>query len=205
MVPSTICEGVEPSEITAKSKSVLLTLEGRLDKFEDILERLEGEVEILKAQNRMVIQRTTLSFADQFYFKGGVSLLIPRARTFPFTVDTGLGAFVGVGKYFHRNHVFDLGLEWDLYPSASLKYRYEIHLSSPLMNLGPIIGYKLRLANLRPFDNFLEQPLETQGSFYLVGAHLGFPMSRSVVGLEALYLFNSQAILVGNVAIHFFL
>lgn len=176
-----------------------------MDQLEESVEHLEGELEILKAQNRIVIQQTTLSYRDQSYLKAGMSLLVPRARTFGFTTDTGLGAFVGAGKYFGRNNVADLALEWDFYPSIAARYRYEFHLTTPTVSVGPVIGYKMKMANIKPFDNFVEDPTAVKSSFFLLGMMVGFPIAHSMVTLEALYLFNDQAVLVANAGVHFFL
>lgn len=217
LVPSAFCTDLEVDDIAEESapavkpapavgpKAAAPSLAKRLDQIEESLGKIEAEMEILKAQNRMVIQRTTVGFLNQVYLKGGASLLVPRARTFASRVDTGLGAFAGVGKYFGRHHVFELTLDYDIYPAASIKYRFEFHLSSPLVTLGPTIGFKQKVLNLKPFDNFLEDPSAVKKSFAEVGLLVGFPMSRSMVAMELLYLFNKQAILVGNVGIHFFL
>lgn len=180
-------------------------LKAKIAELDESVRQLEGEVEILKAQNKMVIQHTTLGFLNQTYLKGGVSLVLPRARTIDFRTDTGLGAFLGIGQYLGRNHVVDATFEWDLYPSFSLRYRYEIHLSSPVVTIAPVIGYKVKAASLGPFDNFIDQPQSIRSSFFFFGGLLGFPMTRSLATVELLYLINQQQFIFANVGIHFFL
>lgn len=177
----------------------------RIEAVETSIEKLEAQIEILSAQNRMVIQRTTLAFLDSTYVKGGLSLLLPRQRSFSFTTDTGLGAFGGVGHYFGRNHVAEIVLDYDVYPAMGLRYRYDFHLSSPLLTIGPMIGYRIKIADIRPFDNFVEFPSDVKGSFFMVGCLFGFPLSRSMITMEAAYLFNAQSFLVANAGVHFFL
>ena len=177
----------------------------KLNALNSNFERLDAEMEVMRQQHRMMIHRTNVGFLDQFYMKGGVALVLPRSRTFSFRTDSGLGAFVGLGQYFGRSHVADLSFDWDVYPSLSVRYRYEIHSESPQITWGPVIGVKVKMANLRPFDNFLDKPDEVASRFYLFGAILGFPMGRSLVTAEFLYLTNDQAFFFTNIALHFFL
>ena len=177
----------------------------RLGAIEERLEKIDAELEIIKSQSRMVIHRSSLGFLNQTYIKGGFALILPRARTIPFQTDTGLGVFAGIGQYFGRNHVLDLSLEWDLYPALSLRYRFEIHSNNPLLTFGPVIGYKIKAAGTNPFDNFLEKPQDVKNSFPFLGAIVGFPLNRSLLIIEIIYLFNSQQFIFANAGVHFFI
>jgi len=179
-------------------------LKTRLSTLEKSVQELDSEIEVIKAQSKMMIQRTSLGFLNQTYLKGGFSLLLPRSRTFDFNTDTGLGLFAGIGQYFGRNHVIDLSFEWDIYPSLSVRYRYEIHRESPALSFGPVVGYKVRAVDARPLDNFLARPEEVSTSFFILGGIASFHMNRSVVFLELVYLFNRQAFLTANAGVHFF-
>lgn len=188
----------------AKTKPVE-DLEPRIQKLEESLDRIDAEVEILKIQSKLVIQRMNLNYANQTYFRLGLSVLLPRSRTFGFQTDTGLGGLLGIGQYFGRNHIAELNLNWDLYPAVELRYRYEWHKLSPLISFGPIIGYRMKAAGMRPFDNFLANPDAVDARFFVIGMSMTFPLNQSVIGAEMLYLVSSQQLLVGNMIIHFFL
>lgn len=196
-----------PEEIKAKvggSAETGDTLASRLDELEASVEKLQAELEILKAQSRLVIQRTNVSFLDRFYFRAGLALVLPRSRTFGFRTDTGLGAYVGVGHYLGRNHVVDLGAEWDIYPSLSLRYRFELHGDSPALTWGPVLGVKVRALDARPWDNFLDRPEELKSSYAFFGAILGLPVGRSQLTIEFLYLYNQQALFFTNAGLQLF-
>lgn len=179
-------------------------LKRRVEELEHVVEQLDANIDVLKEQQKLVIRRSTLWFRDETYAKAGGSLVVPRSRTFSFRTDTGLGAYVGMGQYFGRNHVADLAFEWDIYPSLTLRYRYEFHHENPDITWGPVIGVKIRMAEIAPFDNFLDQPNQLKSMYTLFGIMLGFPMSRSLATLELLYVSNFQAFLFSNVGIHFF-
>lgn len=196
--PSNLGEG-------PKAEADYTLLEARMARIEQLVENIEGEVEILRAQSRLMIQRTTVGYLNQGYLRGGFALLLPRSRSFDQKVDTGLGGFAGAGRYLGRHQVIEGNLIWDAYPAVELKYRYEFHWDSPLFSAGPVVGYRLKLIDLRPFDNFLEDPSQVKSSFFELGFLVGFPMTRSLAVLEALYLFNQQSILVANIGVHFFL
>ncbi|MEZ4751688.1 MAG: hypothetical protein R3B54_14000 [Bdellovibrionota bacterium] len=194
-----------PSFARSRDRKPAADVEQRLAKIEDTLERMEGEMEILKTQSRLVIRRTTVSFLNAWYLKGNLSILVPRSSGFTSTTDTGLGAHIGIGKYFGRNHVFDLSIDWDLYPAATLRYRLEFHNNAPTISLAPVIGVKQKLLNVRPFDNFIGNPNEVKPTFFVVGAYLGVPMSKSVLSAEFNALINGQIILTVTAGVHFFL
>ena len=169
------------------------------------MERMEAEMEILRTQNRMVIQRTNLGFLNEFYAKAGLSLLFPRQRTFDFRVESGVGAWAGLGHYLGRHNVVDLAVEWDVYPALALRYRYEFHGTSPQITWGPVLGFRTKAAPIAPFDNFLDKPDEVRTSFFFAGGILGFPVGRWMIVIEAVYLINRQALLVMNGGFHIFL
>ena len=132
-------------------------------------------------------------------------MISPRARTLDFQSQTGLGLFVGLGHYLGRNHVADLSFDWDLYPSLSIRYRFEVHSKSPALTFAPVLGFKTRAAELRPLDDYLEFPERVKGSFWMFGFLVGFPLEHAMVTLELLYLTNQQAFLLFNGGVHFFL
>ena len=180
-------------------------VEKRLAQVEEGLDRVEAEVEIMRTQTRLMIQQSRVGMLDRFYLKGGLSIISPRPRTLDFTSQTGLGLFAGVGHYFGRHHVVDLPLDWDLFPSVTLRYRFELHSISPVFTWGPVLGFKTRAAEAGPLDNFLEASDRLRSSYYLLGLILGFPMDNKMFTLEILYLTNQQSFLVINGALHFFL
>lgn len=196
------CKGLASSSAPVEE---LTSVQKRLKTLEDGLERLESDLEVMKAQSRILIQRTTVGFLNATYLKAGLALILPRKRTFSFNTDTGIGAYAGVGHYFGRQHVLEATLDWDLYLASSLRYRLEIHSQSPNVTLAPVLGVKGKLASLAPFDNFLDQPDQVQTFFVIVGAMLGFPMGHSMVTGECDLLLNGQSIITFNVAAHFFL
>jgi hypothetical protein len=169
------------------------------------VEQIHSELEVMKAQNKMVIQKTYMGYLNETYAKMGLSLLLPRRRTFSFNTDTGLGLFIGMGQYFGRNHVADLSLDWDIYPSLTVRYRYEFHQASPAITYGPVIGYKIKAASMKPLDNFIEDADSLKTSFFLLGMIVGIPMNRALVTMEFLFLTNQQSFLVMNTGIHLFL
>lgn len=180
-------------------------LDQRLSKIEQSIDRMEGELEILKAQSRLVIRRTTVSYLNAWYLKGNLSILLPRRSSFTGTTDTGIGAHIGLGKYLGRNHVLDLTLDWDLYPAVTFRYRIEMHNSQPAVSVGPVIGVKQRILNKGPFDNFFGDPSEVKPTFFLVGGFIGIPMSKAVLTAELAGLINSQFIITATAGVHFFL
>lgn len=179
-------------------------LKRRVEELEKAVDQLDAHLDVLKEQQKLVIRRSSLGFRDETYAKAGGSLVVPRSRTFDYRTDTGLGAYVGMGQYFGRNHVADLAFEWDIYPSLSLRYRYEFHHENPDITWGPVVGAKVRMAEIAPFDNFLDKREVLKSMYGLFGLMIGFPMSRSLVTIELLYVANYQSFLFSNIGIHFF-
>ncbi len=175
-----------------------------LQTLQDEISRLQSEVETLKSSQKVMAGQNALVTTNRTFFNTGIELFIPHQRTFTSEVDTGLGAFVGLGQYFGEHHVAALSFEWDLYPAFSLRYRYEFHFSNPSLAFGPTVGYKVRLANLNPWDNFISNPSDLKNSYFFAGAMAGFPMQNSMATLELLYLTNQQTFILLNVGIQFF-
>lgn len=176
----------------------------RVNALEEKVDRLEDELEIMKAQSRLLIKHTTLSYLNAFYAKAGLSIVLPRETSFGFNTDTGLGAHLGLGKYFGRIHAFELMLDWDFYPSVTFRYRIEYHNTSPTLTIAPVIGIKQKIASIRPFDNFLAQPDAVKSTFGVAGLYLGVPLARSVLSMEMNALFNGQFTLTMTAGLAFF-
>jgi len=187
------------------SEEEIKDLKGKIAALRDEIDHINAELEVMRAESQAVIKRTHIGFLNQFYVSGGVSVISPRPQTFSFGTNTGLGAFLGIGHYIGRNHVVEFSLGWDLYPSMQLLYRYEFHLESPLITLGPEVGFKLKAAPLPPFDNYLDSPNQVNNSFFTFGMLFAFPVERSLATIEILYLTNQQALIFTNLGFHFFL
>ncbi len=176
-----------------------------LKELDEEIEKLKSNLEVMEQEYHVLIRRTIIGFNNANYIRGGLSLLLPRARTFDFHTDTGLGAFFGYGHYFGKNHVTEITLDWDMYLSTTLRYKYEIQGRMNSFVLAPVLGAKFKIAKLQPFDNFLDEPDSVKTVFPLVGGLLAMPINRSLLTMEADYLFNSQAVIVLNIGIHYFL
>ncbi len=188
----------EKGKPSKKSVDILTRLENRLD-------LLEGEMEVMREQHKMVIHQTQIAFRDQTYVRVGGAIVMPRSRTFPFRTDSGLGVFGGMGTYFGTHHVLDFALQWDVYPAFNLQYRFEFHNEAPQITWGPVFGVKVKFADIKPFDNFLDRPEDVKPLFLEVGGMVGFSLSRSMLAVQILYLTNQQGILMTNIGMHFFL
>src|SRR5687768_10764320 len=80
----------------------------RVAEVELKIEQLEAEIELFRAQSRLVIQRTQPVYTNRFYFKGGFTILFPRGHTFPTAMTGyGLGAFAGLGRYIGKHNVLE--------------------------------------------------------------------------------------------------
>lgn len=180
-------------------------MEKRLQRLETELEKLDTRVAILSERSNLMIQRTTLSFLNTTYYKAGLSLLFPRARTFNYTTDTGLGVFVGAGRYFGRNHVVDLSLDWDLYPGASFRYRYEWRGNTSNVTFSPVLGVKAKLLNAKPLDKFLDSNEELQSLFGIAGVAIAIPTGLSVIHTEIAAFLNRQVVISASLGVHLFL
>lgn len=190
-----------PILLAVSTQSVV---EKRLSDLEESIDRIEAELDVMRSQSKMVISQTQLSFLNRFYVKSGLGIILPRSRTFSQKTDTGLGAFFGIGQYFGRHSVGDIAFEWDIYPSLSVRYRFELHPETPKFTFGPLLGYKIRIASVGPWDNFIDSAESLKDSYAFFGAIIGFPMANSLLSLEFTYLFNDQTFLVMNVGIHLF-
>lgn len=179
-------------------------LEKRVRALEESIEKLEIQIGMLNERSNLIAGRTLISFLDSWYLRTGLLLLFPKSSTFNLRTDTGLGIFMGAGKYLGRNHVVDGAVDWDIYPSATVRYRYEWRNKNQTLNLGPIIGVKTRIARQNPLDNFFD-PSENLKSIYgIVGLGAGFPVGLTIVQTEVLGYFNRQFFVVASLGIHFF-
>lgn len=177
----------------------------RVDDLENDVEEIKSEIDVIKTQSRMLIQKSRINYINATYIKLGMELLFPRQQSFPFNTDSGLGAFVGIGQHFGESHVAELTLDWDFYPSMTLWYRYEFHLDTPTFTLAPVIGYKLKIAPNLPFDNFASNPEQVVNSFLMIGGLLGIPMNHSLITLQIIYATNSQSVIFVNAGFQFYL
>lgn len=188
----------------AKQKSDV-SVEQRIRSLEEAVEKLDLRLGVLSEKSNLIAGRTVISYLDAVYLRTGLNLLFPRRSTFSFPTDTGLGMYVGAGKYFGRNHVLDGGLDWDFYPAVSLRYRYEWRNQQGTVNVGPVAGLKVRLAQQRPLDNYLDSREELKAVYGVVGISAGFPLGLSVLQSEVLAFFNQQLFVVASMGLHFFL
>lgn len=179
-------------------------LEKRVKLLEETVEKLEVQVGVLNERSNLIAGRTQISFLDAWYLRTGLLLLFPKSSTFSLRTDTGLGIFMGAGRYLGRNHVVDGGLDWDLYPSATLRYRYEWRNKNQTVNLAPILGIKTRIARQNPLDNFYDPAENLKGVYGIVGIGAGFPVGLTIVQAEVLTYLNRQFFVVASLGIHFF-
>ncbi len=166
---------------------------------------MQAELEVLREQYRLLVKSTTVGFLDQTYLRAGITLISPRLRGSGINADSGLGGFFGGGQYFGRNHVADLAFEWDIYPSISLRYRYEFHNENPNITIGPVMGIKLRALVAGPIDDSIDKPALLRGTFGFAGAMMAFPVGRMLFSIELVYLFPQQSFLLANFGAHLFL
>lgn len=191
-------------EIGSNLRQELRELESKYAALQESLDRLDAELDILREQSRLTIQRTNIGFRNQLYLRLGTAIVSPRPRTFNFPTDTGIGVFLGFGKYFGKQHVLELSLDWELYLATTFRYHYQFQSSFPVFVWGPVLGIKTKIANVSPPDNFLADPGAVKSAFWCVGGLLGFPIARSLVSFEFLYLANRQSLFLSNLAFHFF-
>jgi len=177
----------------------------RVKKLEEDLEKLDLKVGLLEEKSQIIASRTQISYSNAWYLRTGLNLLFPRSSTFTYSTDTGLGLFVGGGKYLNKNLVLDSSFDWNLYPALSLRVRYEWRNEKQTLNLGPVFGMKVRLAKQRPLDNFIDSKEELQGFMALGGVGAGFPLGLSIVQTEILAELNKQLVISASLGIHFFL
>jgi len=180
-------------------------LEDRVKKLEEDFEKLDFKVGLLEEKSQLIAGRTQIAYTNAWYVRTGLNLLFPRGSTFTYPVDTGLGVFVGIGKYLERNIVFDSTLDWNVYPAIAFRFRYEWKNEKQTFNIGPLLGMKLRLADQRPLDNFINPKEELRGVFLQGGLGAGFPLGLSVVQTEILAEFNQKFFIVASLGLHFFL
>ncbi len=180
-------------------------LKAKDEALSEKIEELEAHLEVMQEQYRMLVQKTSLVFHNQFYVRGGITLISPRVYGSGIKAEAGTGGFLGLGQYFGRNHVADLAFEWDIYPSLSLRYRYEFHNDNPLVSIGPVAGVKLRALDSGPMDNSIDRPDLLKGAFVMLGASLGVPLGRVLFSFEIVYLFPAQNFILANLGATFFI
>lgn len=180
-------------------------LEERVRTLEDAVDKLDLQLGLLNERSNVIAGRTLVSYLDTTYLQTGLHLLFPRGSSFSYSTDTGLGVFAGVGHYFGRNHVVDLSFDWDLYPAATIQYRYEWRNKNQTINFGPILGAKFKLASQRPLDSYIDAREDLKSIYGIAGVGAGLPIGFSVVQTEILAFFNRQLFIVASLGLHFFL
>lgn len=180
-------------------------LENRVRNLEEAIEKLDVRLGLLSERSNLIAGRTLISYLDATYLQTGLHLIFPRGSTFSYSTDTGLGLYAGIGHYFGRNHALDINLDWDFYPAATLQYRYELRNQNQTINFGPIIGAKIKLANQRPLDNYLDSREGLKSVYGVVGVAAGLPVGLSVVQTQILALFNHQLFIIASLGLNFFL
>lgn len=180
------------------------TIEKRLEDVEESVEKIQAELELMRSQAKMVISQTQLGFTNRLYGRAGLGLILPRRWSASQNSDSGLGLNLGVGQYFGKHNVGDIAFEWDLYPSLTVRYRFEFHPENPRFTIGPVIGYKIRIASSGPWDNFLSNSDLLKSSYLLFGGMFGFPLANALLTVELIYLYNDQTFLMANTGIHMF-
>lgn len=169
------------------------------------LDDLDVRLGILEEKSKLMAGRTQVSYLDAWFLRTGLDLIFPRASTFNYRTDTGLGIFVGIGKYMGRKFSVDTAFDWNLYPAVSFRIRYEWHNQRQTLNLGPLIGVKFRVADRRPLDNFMSPDEDLKGTLFKLGVGAGFPLGLSIVQSELFAEFNQQLYIVASLGLHFFL
>ena len=186
------------------SPQTAIELKAKDDELTEKIEELQAQLDVMNEQYRMLVQRTSLVFLNQFYIRGGLTFISPRLTSGSgIRADPGMGGFFGVGQYFGKSHVADLAFEWDIYPSISLRYRYEFHYDNPGVTLGPVVGVKVRAIHTGPLDSSIDRPDLLPGAFGFLGVNLGIPLGRVLFTLELVYLFPRQNILNANLGAQF--
>jgi hypothetical protein len=186
-------------------QSGISEMKAKIQSQDEQIGRLRAEVDTLRVQPHKDSVPALFFVSNQTYIKTGFTMIYPRDLTLNFATDDGLGAYVGVGQYIGRNHVIELSFDYDIYPALTIRYRFEIHPTSPPIAISPIIGYKIKLLNLAPLDDYLQKPDAVNSSFGVFGLGLGLPIAGSIFNVEFVYLLNSQAFLLMNLGIQFFI
>jgi hypothetical protein len=195
----------------SSSNAAIRELKNRVQSLEDQLSKEKADIETVRATVKAVNSSDPNALLynnntnNQTYLRTGVSLISPKTQALTGNADDGVGAFLGIGQYIGKHHVGEFAFEYDLYPSLTLRYRFEFHPTVPAISISPVIGYKIKVANFTPFDNFLSNPNDVPTSFFVFGANLAIPLTNSAVVLEFLYLVNNQAFFFTNVGVQFFI
>jgi hypothetical protein len=198
--------GAERKPALSEVQMGISDIKNKYQVLEDQLAKLRNELDTLKVQPHTEAVPALFSLSNQTFVRGGFSLIFPRDLTLGGNVvDDGLGAYIGVGQYLGKNHILELTFDYDLYPSLTMRYRFEIHPRTPPIAISPIIGYKIKVASLPPADPFITRPDDIKSSFAVFGINLGLPIAGSIFNIEFIYLLNNQAFFFTNLGINFFI
>lgn len=170
------------------------------------LVQLREEVTALKTRVDQLSRKPGLAVNNRYFVRSGFSLILPRESDYSFSTDSGIGFIAGVGRYFGTRHTVTMNLVWDFYLAAALRYQY-ILLRSPLgLEGGPILGGRMRVVEMEPFDNFVASPSLVDTSFYEVGFALSTVMGGAArLQAEAVYFISSQKALSVAITLSFFI
>lgn len=177
----------------------------QITNLEERLTDVEKKIEVLGERENLLVARTMGIYKGSYYVRTGATVLFPRSSTFSKKTDTGLGVLVGIGKYVEEQHVAEAGINWELYPALALRYRFEWRNKSNTLNLGPILGFQVRLLDRDPLDKYLDPNEELKSVYGIIGIAAGHPIGLSILQTEVLAYFNQQFIVVGSVALHYVL
>ncbi|MFM8270348.1 MAG: hypothetical protein ACKN9V_09195, partial [Pseudomonadota bacterium] len=169
-----------------------VSVEDRIHALEETVEKLDVQVGLLKERTKILAGRTLISYLNTTYLQTEFHLLFPRGPTFTYPTDTGLGVCVGLGHYFLRNHAAEFNLDWNLYPAANALYRYEWRNRKNTINLGPIVGLKLKLGSQKPLDKYLDPREDLKSVYGIVGLGVGLPVGFSILQTQLLAFFNQH-------------
>jgi hypothetical protein len=178
--------------------------EERMKALEERVQSLESEVDELR-ETQVHSNIKISDFTGNIYLRFGLELVLPQQSSFTQATDSGLGLAFGGGGYLTHDHVIDFGLLWDVHLAASARYRYELHSNRNFFSWGPTAGIRLKVADLRPFDNFLQPTEVVQSVFLLAGAFASCTIPGGQIFFELTYNFNGQKMIVGTTSLHLFL
>jgi hypothetical protein len=154
------------------------------DSTNDRLNELEAQVEILKRTNRLLIGEVIPNYRNTWVLEYDNSVMKPYRSDFTYNADLGIGGGIGLGYYIGKVHYLSAILDWDLYPSIVTKYTLDLHFRTPLINIGPIVGYKQRLINLPPLDNFVDKREVLPAGYFVFGIRAHFPIMKNSIFVE---------------------
>lgn len=168
------------------------------------VEALEVEMDLIREQQKLLVQKSTVGFHNASFYNFGLTLASPRSRTFSTTVDNALGVTAGLGFHLGPHHVFQGSLDWDLYPSLTFRYWYELHSLAGTIAWGPVLGVKARLLDIGPIDAFIADSKQLKPFFPFYGLLVGIPLTHAMITLDVSILANQQIIVMTTAGIQFF-